>query len=90
MLLRILISPFKRGIFIFQPTAHLRLLYGAIVTTISHDFRNIIAAGTSDKDVLVAVRHVIQSMMEWLQRSNKKGFLTSAHFHKWKVEAERS
>lgn len=34
---------------------------GAIATTISHDSHNIIAAGTSDKDILAAVRHVIQS-----------------------------
>ncbi|SDW58753.1 Adenine deaminase [Marinococcus luteus] len=39
----------------------LGLKSGAIATTISHDSHNIIAAGTSDKDILAAVRHVIQS-----------------------------
>lgn len=34
---------------------------GALATSISHDSHNIIAAGTSDKDILTAVSHVIQS-----------------------------
>lgn len=34
---------------------------GALATSISHDSHNIIATGTSDKDILAAVSHVIQS-----------------------------
>lgn len=34
---------------------------GALATSISHDSHNIIATGTSDKDILTAVAHVIQS-----------------------------
>lgn len=32
---------------------------GAIVSTVAHDSHNIIAAGTSDQDILTAVQHVI-------------------------------
>lgn len=34
---------------------------GALATSISHDSHNIIATGTSDKDIIKAVDHVIQS-----------------------------